>query len=195
MTKNTLRKQLALLSATLTLILKGLTKAFKKLREVTTMKTLKIPLALVAMVLVISVPAFGGASTQTQSMTIPLVFNVFIPCVNQGSGEIVDFSGSLHVVISSTVNGNNIHLNQLFNPQGAKGVGETTGDVWNATGETRSDLTASVSSFPFTNTFVNNFKLIDGRGGSLLVHEDFHVTVNADGTTTASHDNFTFTCK
>jgi hypothetical protein len=159
------------------------------------MKTLRMPLALVAMFLVISVPAFGGASTQTQSVTIPLVLSVFIPCANQGSGEIVDFSGSLHVVTSSTVNGNNIHLNQLFNPQGVKGVGETTGDVWNATGETRQDTTASVSSFPFTITYVNNFKLIDGRGGSYLVHEDFHVTVNADGTTTAFHDNLTFTCK
>jgi len=159
------------------------------------MKTLRMPLVLVAMFLVISVPAFGGASTQTLSMEIPLVLSVFIPCANQGNGEVVDFSGSLHAMISSTVNGNNIHLNQLFNPQGAKGVGETTGDVWQATGETRFDVTASVSSFPFTNTFVNNFKLLDGRGDSFLVHEDLHVTVNADGTTTASHDNFTITCK
>jgi len=159
------------------------------------MKTLRMPLALVAMFLVISVPAFGGASTQTLSIEIPLVLSVFIPCANQGTGEVVDFSGSLHATISSTVNGNNIHLNQLFNPQGVKGVGETTGDVWQATGETRFDVTASVSLFPVTNTFVNNFKLIDGRGGSFLVHEDLHVTVNADGTTTASHDNFTITCK
>jgi len=137
------------------------------------MKALRIPLALFAMFLVISVPAFGGASTQTQSVTVPLVLSVFIPCANQGSGEIVDFSGSLHVLISSTVNGNNIHLNELFNPQGAKGVGETTGDVWNATGETRLDLTASLSSFPFTNTFVNNFKLIDGPGGSYWCTKTF----------------------
>ena len=159
------------------------------------MKTLiRMPLSLVAVFLVVSISALG-ASTQTLSMQIPLALSVFIPCANQGNGEVVDFSGSLHVVISSTVNGNNIHLNTLFNPQGAKGVGETTGDVWQATGETRMDITASVSSFPFTNTFVNNFKLIDGSGGSFLIHENFHVTVNADGTTTALHDNFTFTCK
>ena len=132
---------------------------------------------------------------KTLSMKIPIVFSESIPCANQGNGEVVDFSGSLHAVFSSTVNGNNIHLNMLFNPQGIKGVGETTGDVWQATGETREDLTASVSAFPFTNTFVNNFKLIDGRGGSFLIHENFHVTVNADGTTTVLHDNFTFTCK
>jgi hypothetical protein len=165
------------------------------MRGGTTMKTLGMLLSLVVVFLVVSISALGGASTQTLSMRVPLVLSEFIPCANQGNGEVVDFSGSLHVVISSTVNGNNIHLNTLFNPQGAKGVGETTGDVWQATGETREDLTASVSSFPFTNTFVNNFKLIDGPDGSFLIHENFHVTVNADGTTTALHDNFTFTCK
>jgi hypothetical protein len=159
------------------------------------MKTLRMPLSLVAVFLVVSISALGGASTQTLSMEIPIVLSQSIPCANQGNGEVVDFSGTLHVVISSTVNGNNIHLNTLVDPQGIKGVGETTGDVWQGTGETRTDMTASVSSFPFTNTFVNNFKLINGRDGSFLVHENLHVTVNADGTTTAFQDNFTFTCK
>ncbi len=159
------------------------------------MKTLRMSLSLVVVFLIVSISALGAALTQTLSMEIPLAFSLSIPCANQGNGEVVDFSGSLHVVASSTVNGNNIHLNLLFNPQGTKGVGETTGDVWQATGETRMDLTASVSSFPFTNTFVNNFKLVDGRGGSFLIHENFHVTVNANGTMTASHDNFAFTCR
>src|ERR1700745_3652366 len=95
-----------------------------------TMNTLRIPLSLVIVCLIVSISALGAASTQTQSMEVPLALSQFIPCANQGNGEIVDFSGTLHVVISSTVNGNNIHLNTLFNPQGAKGVGETTGDVW-----------------------------------------------------------------
>jgi hypothetical protein len=159
------------------------------------MKTLRMLLSLVVVCLIVSISALGTASTQTISMKVPLALSEFIPCANQGNGEIVDFSGTLHVVISSTVNGNNVHINELFNPQGAKGVGETTGDVWQATGETRMDLTASVSAFPFETTFVNNFKLVDGRDGSFRIHENMHVTVNADGTLTASHDNLTFSCK
>ena len=162
------------------------------------MKFLKIALSLVIVCLTVgfSIAAFAGASAQTTSVVIPLTFSQFIPCANQGNGEIVDFSGSLHIVFSSTVNGNSVHLNQLFNPQGAKGIGETTGDVWEATGETRQDLTASnVNAFPFETTFVNNFKLINGREGSFIVHENSHVTVNADGTTTVSQDNLTMTCK
>lgn len=149
----------------------------------------------VALTFSASYSAFGSASAQTVSIVIPLTFSQFIPCANQGNGETVDFSGSLHAVISSTVNGNNVHVNQLFNPQGAKGIGETTGDVWEATGDTRQDMTASVTSFPFETTFVNNFRLINGSAGSFIAHETFHVTVNADGTTTAFHDSLSMTCK
>ena len=155
------------------------------------MKILRMPLSLVVVCLMVSISALAASL----SMEIPLAFSQFIPCANQGNGEVVDFSGTLHVVISTTVNGNHIHVNLLANPQGVKGVGETTGDVWQGTGETRQDLNASVSALPFEATFVNNFKLIDGRGGSFLVHENIHVTINADGTTTASHDYLTFTCK
>lgn len=142
-----------------------------------------------------SFSAFGSASAQTVSTVIPLSISQFIPCANGGNGEVVDFSGSLHEVISSTVNDNNVHVNQLFNPQRAKGIGETTGDVWEATGETRQDTNASVASFPFETTFVNNFKLINGKAGSFIAHETFHVTVNADGATTVIHDSFSMTCK
>lgn len=155
------------------------------------MKILRMPLSLVAVCLIVSISAFAASL----SMEIPLSFSQFIPCANQGNGELVDFSGTLHEVISTTVNRNNIHLNQLFNPQGVKGIGETTGDVWQATGDTRQDINASVNAFPFETTIVNNFRLVDGRDGSFLVHENVHVTIHADGTTTASHDHFTFTCK
>lgn len=158
-----------------------------------TIKSLRMPLSVIAVLLlvVLTISTFATAL----SMEIPFPLSVFIPCANQGTGENVDFSGTLHILVSVTVNGNNVHINQLANPQGIKGVGETTGDVWSATGETRQDLNASVNVFPFETTFVNNFKLIDGRGGSFLVHENFHVTVLADGTTTAFHDNFRFSCK
>jgi hypothetical protein len=155
------------------------------------MKNLRIALSFAVPCLILSISVFAASI----SIEIPLAFSQFIPCANQGNGETVDFSGTLHGVISSTVNRNNVHLNQLFNPQGVKGIGETTGDVWQATGDTRQDINASVNAFPFEATFVNNFRLVDGRDGSFLMHENLHVTVLADGTTTASHDHFTFTCK
>jgi hypothetical protein len=47
-----------------------------------------------------------------------------------------------------------------------------------------------------TDNFINNFKLIGpGPGNNLLIHEDIHVTINANGTLTATHDHFTAECK
>jgi hypothetical protein len=152
-------------------------------------------LSLVAVLLVLTISVFATASTEVINIVTPLTFRQMIPCANQGNGEFVDFSGTLHQLLTSTVNGNNIHLTELSNPQGVKGVGETTGEVWVGTGETRQNLNASVNTFAFETTFVNNFKLVNGNDGSFQIHENTHVTVLADGTTTASIDNFSFTCR
>jgi len=159
------------------------------------MKRISIFLSLIALFLVTGISALGNASTQTLSVKVPLALSDFIPCANGGNGEVVDFSGTLHEVLSSTINGNHIHINELFNPQEAKGVGETTGEVWNANGETRQDLNASLVSLPFETTFVNNFKLINGNEGSFIIHENSHITVSANGAITASTDNFTISCR
>jgi len=53
-----------------------------------------------------------------------------------------------------------------------------------------------VVAFPLIFTFVNNFKIIgQGPNNNFLVHENLHVTINADGTLTAFVDNFSFTCQ
>jgi hypothetical protein len=140
--------------------------------------------------------AFAASTNRATSISFPINISVFIPCAADGNGEIVDLSGNLHSVFSTTVNGNNIHMQFLFNPQGIVGVGETTGDKYQGTGETGGEFNASVNSFPFTLTITNNFKIIgQGPDNNLLIHENAHVTVNADGTVTAFHDNFSATCQ
>jgi hypothetical protein len=58
------------------------------------------------------------------------------------------------------------------------GTGLTSGDVYRATGITRDE--ANGLEVPFEYTFVNNFRIIGpGKGNNLLIHELFHVTVNA----------------
>jgi hypothetical protein len=45
-------------------------------------------------------------------------------------------------------------------------------------------------------TFINNFRIIgQGPGNNFLVHENSHVTINANGVITSFHDNFTVECK
>jgi len=121
---------------------------------------------------------------------------IFVPCAAGGAGEIVDLSGSLHTLISFTINGNNVSGYFHFQPQGVSGTGETTGANYQATGVTQETFKNSLQNGQANLTFVNNFRIIgQGPGNNFLVHETMHVSVNADGTVTVFHDNFSIDCK
>ncbi len=121
---------------------------------------------------------------------------IFVPCAAGGAGEIVDLSGSLHTLISFTINGNNVSGYFHFQPQGISGIGETTGDDYQGTGVTEETFRNSLQNGQANSTFVNNFRIIgQGPGNNYLVHETLHVSVNAEGTVTVTHDNFSIDCK
>jgi hypothetical protein len=106
------------------------------------------------------------------------------------------WSSGLRTLISSTVNGNDVSGYFHFQPQGLSGTGETTSDKYQATGVTQQSFKASLQNGQANLTFVNNFRIIgQGPGNNYLVHETMHITINADGTVTMSHDNFSVDCK
>lgn len=149
----------------------------------------------VSLGLLFSAPVKAQASANTLNTTVPFMDTFLVPCANGGAGELVDLSGDLHVLFHTTVNGNNGRLYQHFQPQGVSGVGETTGDTYHAVGITQLSVNFKAGS-DFVTTFVNNFRLIgQGPGNNFQVHENFHITVNANGDITAFHDNATFDCK
>jgi hypothetical protein len=81
-----------------------------------------------------------------------------------------------------------------FQPQGISGLGQTTGAKYQATGET--EFQTNAKAVPFETSFVNNFKIIgQGPGNNLLIHENMHLTVNANGTVTAVIDNTSVECR
>jgi hypothetical protein len=122
---------------------------------------------------------------------------VFVPCAAGGAGEIVDLSGPLHTVVRVTINGNNVSGMSHFQPQGIVGTGETTDDKYQATGVTKdASFKGSFRNGQFTQTFVNNFRIIgQGPGNNFLVHEVAHLTFNANGTVAVAHDNLSIDCK
>jgi len=139
-------------------------------------------------------PALAKATVFTDNVQIPIDLPVFVPCAAGGAGEDVFLSGPLHVLIRITIdNLGGFHATFHFQPQGISGTGLTTGDKYQATGETLETFNGKVG---FEDTFVNNFKIIgQGPGNNFLVHENFHFTVNANGQVTAFVDNFSFECK
>ena len=125
-----------------------------------------------------------------------LTLAVFIPCADGGNGEVVNLSGPLHTLVSFTINGNNVSGYFHFQPQGITGTGETTGAKYQATGITQESFKSSLQNGQANLTFVNNFRIIGpGPGNNFLIHESFHMTINADGTLAVFHDNFSVDCK
>ena len=155
------------------------------------MRIVTIGLVAVLAILIAPVNAAVEVNDQTE-----ISFQVFIPCADGGAGEVVDLNGPLHTLISFTIDGNNVSGYMHFQPQGISGTGETTGTKYQATGITKESFKSSLQNGQANLTFVNNFRIIgQGPGNNFLMHETMHVTINADGTGTVIHDNFSFDCK
>lgn len=136
-----------------------------------------------------------GSSSFSSSVIVPINLGVFVPCANGGAGEFVSLSGNLHSLFHFTDDGaGGFHAMSENNPQGVSGTGSVTGDKYQATGVTLSHF--NTSGVPFNQTFVNNFRIIgQGTDNNFLVHQTFHITVNAAGNLTALVDNFSVECR
>ena len=150
-------------------------------------------LKLLVIALLVCAPIYAAVVINT---SFPVNIPVLIPCAAGGAGEVVTLTGNLHVLMSVTVNANNVSFDSHFQAQGISGTGSVTGDKYQATGITRFNFNADIIGFPFNTTLVNNFRIIgQGTGNNFVVHQTFHITVNANGTVTAFVDNFSVDCK
>ena len=146
----------------------------------------------VAALAIFILPA-NAAVTANFTTPINIVFPVQCP---DGFAENVDLSGSLHVLMSFTINGNNVSGKFQFQPQGVTGIGETTGAEYQGTGVTEQTFKTSLQNGQANVTSVNNFRLIShGPGDNYLVHETMHITFNAHGIVTVNFDNLSIDCK
>jgi hypothetical protein len=138
-------------------------------------------------------PSFAAA-TQTQSSRFPIDLTFFVPCANGGLGELVALSGQLHDVFHLTLDGRGgFHVKTHSNPQGVSGVGLTTGTRYRGTGVTQERFNVKIGE---RNTFINNFRIVGrGPGNNFLVHENVHLTINANGVASSFHDHFRASCK
>ena len=137
----------------------------------------------------ISAVASASATTVSTNEKVPLLLTVFIPCVPEN----VTVTGDLHIVNHTTVNPDgSFHVVSHFNPQGVSGTGDVTGNKYQGTGVTMTEFNVNAGS---QFTFVNNFRFIgQGPGNNSTVHQNVHVTVNANGVTTSTVDNFSVEC-
>jgi len=138
--------------------------------------------------------ASAAADSFTVSSSFPIDIVVFVPCAAGGAGEDVELTGNLHDLFHVTFTpSGGFRLSVVDNPQGISGFGFSTGAKYQGTGITRDNFGGRIG---FEETFINNFRIIgQGAGNNFLVHENFHITVNANGTITSFYDNFSVECK
>jgi hypothetical protein len=131
-----------------------------------------------------------------QNISVPFNLNVFVPCANFDAGELIQISGNLHFLTSTTLDqAGGFHFSQQASPQGVAGLGLTTGDKYRATGVTRTDF-SSTSSGALQFSFLNRFYVVgQGPDNNFSIQETEHVTITPDGTVTVSFDNISITCK
>jgi hypothetical protein len=157
------------------------------MRKVTTLARIGAVLALLA-------APVQAEVVDNESIDLNLV--VFVPCANGGAGELVDLNGPLHTLITVNMNGNSVSGKTHSQPQGIFGVGLDTGDKYQGVGVTQDHFRGSFKNGQFHETFVNNFRIVgQGSGNNFLIHENLHLTINANGEMTTTHDNFSTECK
>lgn len=158
-------------------------------------KNINLTLAITLLILCLGGVAFSQALAITTNDFIPFAQGVLVPCANGGAGEIVLIEGTLHIQQHITINDNRANLKIHTQPQGASGVGLVTGDSYQGTGVTQEQDSIPILNGAFEFTFVNNFRLIgQGPDNNLQVHQNVHVTVDANGVVTTVVDNLSVDC-
>jgi hypothetical protein len=136
-----------------------------------------VTILLVALVTGFSAAAAASATTTITNETFPVDTVIFGDCFGE-----LHVTGVSHVVSVVTVDdtgGTHVQSRETFR---YVGTNLTTGDVYRATGTVSGGSTSNEPVFTVTSVITEHF--ISPTGPDLLVDIIFHVTVNANGTTT-----------
>ena len=150
---------------------------------------------LVGLVLVVALSLIGAALAQAevqQNLKVDDAGSTVNPC----NGEQVDYTGVAHVLVTFTVNGNNISGKTMVQDAGYSGVGQTTGAKYRRNGTSQQKFQGSLQNGKFTTTFNNSFQWIaQGDVPNFVVHDVVHLTINANGEVTADFVKGSVECK
>jgi hypothetical protein len=150
-------------------------------------------LALVSAVMWVNAPA---ASAATQVVRVPVDSRLFLPCANDGLGEVVHFTGTILGVSSGTADGaGGFHARSIEVEQGVRGVGETTGRRYVEHFVNLFFSSTGSGGFPLVSTQQLIYRVDSaGPGTDSLIRIRNHTTINANGETTVTFDDTTMEC-
>ena len=136
-------------------------------------------------------PASAAAETITILNERFLVDIEVVPCA--GAEEIIRLSGYVHSLLRVTSDGaGGFHVIGHHNYSNVSGI-SSTGVKYQAVGIRRTNVNGKVG---MQFNIIDKFTVIgQGPDNNSVFYETFHFTVNANGTITASHDDFRMECK
>ncbi|HEX8337256.1 MAG TPA: hypothetical protein VF621_11045 [Pyrinomonadaceae bacterium] len=136
--------------------------------------------------------AYGQATTVTTSENIPFASTLTNPC----NGDLVTFSGTLHVVNSMTTDASGgTHLRTHINYQNVTGTGTPSGLTYKV--RTITNEVSNDADGPQSNATVISIVKLTAQGPALdfYLRTVLHVTVNANGETTSTVEETSIECR
>src|SRR5215471_638856 len=124
------------------------------------MKRILVLFAVTTIGVLASVTA-AEAKTVSNS-TVSYSYSGWVPCANDGAGELVNGVIDAHILETSTTNDNVDTWKFEFAPRGTL-VGSITGDTYRLTGVERGTYAESFDSDNLVGTYIHRYRLI-GRG-------------------------------
>ena len=123
----------------------------------------------------------------TVNIRIPDNFGLENPC----TGEIVNFSGVLHFIITETFDKDGgEHITNHLNTQGSQGIGATTGAHYRLIQVNNAEQNFR-PPFPEEFTSVMNLKVVGTHGApTFFIRMTVHFTRNANGDFTVNKSSF-----
>lgn len=145
------------------------------------MKHTVYPVLLAIPLFLVMAPPAKSAVVGSESFEV--AFSVFVPCANNGVGELVDLAGTMHAHSALTSNPNGERGQIHINARGVGGFGQITGDSYVAVGGQQDDFMSSRHNGVWIATLKYTLRVIGQGGGSDFVMQFHrHVTYNAAGT-------------
>ena len=154
-------------------------------------KLVAFALLIILTSLTLTTPAKATVVTTVNEVT-PISVNVFNPC----SGELLTLTGTLHTVrtvIFSDSGQTSIYYHFQRNLSGLSLAGVS----YYGSGINQGHASfSSPEDKPYETTSVTTLRIISqGAEDNFLLHVNSHLTVNADGTITVSHNFFSSQCR
>jgi hypothetical protein len=136
---------------------------------------------------------FAQAETTTQISVVPLDGTIIQnPC----NGEAVTLAGTFLLLVHETLDAQSgDHFHYLISGQGVSGVGEQTELTYRLTSPSPNLHLNSTSADGLSYTLTNAFHLVSATSALNFTEKSvFHVTVNSEGSATATVSNISTEC-